>query len=289
MSEPPADNSKLTQGLLDRALGNMADEFAENSKGAGAPLGNAVKSLVRTTEAIAVAVETVVKSPALIGQVWNSVRDKVTPALRERLAHLSPEEIQPPPISVAGPILEALRFTVDDDELRNMFVNLLAATMDPASTSNAHHSFVEIIKQLSPDEARILKYMGEDEEAGFQVANLQAYSKEGGFINIARNLTHLGKDAGVANQVNVPSYLDNLCRLGLCAIPNGITLDSSYDPLTNCPDFLPFIDTIKAMGRTPKFERRIIELTEYGRKFVTLCVIEKIDLKEVVSAGNGPT
>lgn len=62
---------------------------------------------------------------------------------------------QPDPV-VAGPLLEALKYTVQEDDLRAMFVNLLSAASDTRTSSLAHPAFVEIIRQLSPEDASVI-------------------------------------------------------------------------------------------------------------------------------------
>ena len=54
---------------------------------------------------------------------------------------------------------------MNSEELRNMYANLLAASMLKDEKENAHPSFVEIIKQLSPDEAKLLKKISESGDA----------------------------------------------------------------------------------------------------------------------------
>lgn len=51
---------------------------------------------------------------------------------------------------IAGPTLEALRYTYDETELREMYENLLASAMDTRIVNQAVPSFVDAIKQMSP-------------------------------------------------------------------------------------------------------------------------------------------
>ena len=45
--------------------------------------------------------------------------------------------------------------------LRELYANLLATSIDSITAHEAHPAFVEIIRQLTPDEARIVKYIFE--------------------------------------------------------------------------------------------------------------------------------
>lgn len=44
--------------------------------------------------------------------------------LKAKISDIPDENLQPPPISVAGPALEALRYTYDEAELREMYFSL---------------------------------------------------------------------------------------------------------------------------------------------------------------------
>ena len=46
--------------------------------------------------------------------------------LREKTKHIPNENLQVPPVMIAGPTLEALRYTYDEAELREMYENLLS-------------------------------------------------------------------------------------------------------------------------------------------------------------------
>lgn len=90
--------------------------------------------------------------------VWgyDQIKDFVSTKVAERLRNVSPENVVSPKPNVAGPALEALRYTGHESSLSDLYANLLAASMDKATASGAHPAFVEIIKQLTPDEAKLV-------------------------------------------------------------------------------------------------------------------------------------
>ena len=65
-----------------------------------------------------------------------------------------PEEhlIDPKP-SIAGPALQGLAFSIDENELKNLYLQLLKTAVDGRVFEKAHPSFVEVIKQISNLEA----------------------------------------------------------------------------------------------------------------------------------------
>jgi hypothetical protein len=72
------------------------------------------------------------------------------------LQQSAPGVVIEPPESILLPVLAANSYTTDED-LRDMFATLVAAAMDPETAGLAHPSFADIIRQLTPDEARIVK------------------------------------------------------------------------------------------------------------------------------------
>ncbi len=81
---------------------------------------------------------------------------KTKEKLQQKLSKISPEKIVPPPLFVSVPTLQACCYAADSEELHNMFSSLLATAMNTDTQDNAHPSFIEVIKQLSPLEASIL-------------------------------------------------------------------------------------------------------------------------------------
>ena len=77
--------------------------------------------------------------------------------LKEKTKNIPPENLQIPPAMIAAPILEALRYTYDETELREMYENLLASAMDTRIVNQAVPSFVDAIKQMSPLDAVALQ------------------------------------------------------------------------------------------------------------------------------------
>lgn len=91
--------------------------------------------------------------------VWGyeQIKDYVTASLIEKLKNVPKERIVSPSPTVAGPTLEALRYAGHEPTLRELYANLLATSMDAGTAQEAHPAFVEIIRQLTPDEARIVR------------------------------------------------------------------------------------------------------------------------------------
>lgn len=209
--------------------------------------------------------------------VWGYERicEYLDTKLASNLASTPPADIQTPPPNIAGPALEALRFTGEAETLRELYATLLASAMDRTTTHLAHPAFVEIIKQLSVDEARIMKALSDG--VNRPVIDVMAAEPErSGERVVTRNQSMLDYVDGVQRRDLVSGYLDNLCRLGLTEIPAGIRIANAdaYGPLESEVPIKNLIEQIEAAGYTARIERHLIRLTDLGQLFVRACVIE---------------
>lgn len=142
---------------------------------------------------------------------WEQIEEYVSEAVERKLKQrgVPKERIKTPDPDVAVPALEAMRYS----KLRENFANLLVTSMDVAVADNAHPAFVEILKQLTPDEAKLIGNLPSHRRYEPIVDLAYTLPERGQFI-IARNVSVLGEDAGCARPELTPRHLDNLCRLG---------------------------------------------------------------------------
>ncbi len=76
--------------------------------------------------------------------------------MADRLADVPDEDLIAPKLSVAGPTVQGIAFTVEEPDLKAMYLNLLATASDKRVEASAHPAFAEVIRQLTSEEARLL-------------------------------------------------------------------------------------------------------------------------------------
>lgn len=208
--------------------------------------------------------------------VWgyDQIKEFVDNKVTEKLQNVPEENIVTPPPHVAGPALESLRYTGSINELKELYANLLASSMDSATTKDAHPSFVEIIKQLSSDEAKLLTALiSKEQEPAVTIRNNRKDNSGG--RDQFRNFTVLGEKVGVQDFSRIPNYLDNLCRLGLLKIPASYVLvgENIYKHLDEHPVVKSIIESInKDDSRKSDLVHKTIMVTGLGRQFINTCV-----------------
>jgi hypothetical protein len=151
----------------------------------------------------------------------------------------------------------------DSEALRAAGAELLRLSAEVDAPDTAHPAFARILEELAPDEARILRLMRtEGSQPSVDVRTVQLMGI-GSQIE-AEGLNMIGQRAGCRNLHRVPSYLNNLYRLGLVWFSKEPINDPiAYQVLEAQPDVL---DALRRAGRA-KTVQRSIQLTPFGRDF----------------------
>jgi hypothetical protein len=207
---------------------------------------------------------------------WEQIEEQFIPALIERLGRVPKERIVTPPLPVAGLALEAMRFTGAEPSLRDLYAKLLATAMDRETAERAHPAFADIIRQLTPDEAKILSILSV--LAMRPVISIYAFVGDGGAREeVLRHFSLLGMDGGCKYGHLVPQYLDNLCRLGLTVIPPMMRYPdlAVYEPLESHPEVMSVMAKIAADGKALLIEHQVLNVTAFGAQFLWSCVDER--------------
>lgn len=217
--------------------------------------------------------------------VWgyDQIKEFVATKVADRLKNVPPENIVTPKPNVAGPALESLRYTGHESLLSDLYANLLAASMDKATAHGAHPAFVEVIKQLTPDEAKLVGLFPRDIpfpllDVRWEYKNPNPAEGKSGGKDVLVNFSHLGTIAGCEFPQLTPSYIDNLCRLGLAEVPTFYEYTSKgvYDPLETSPEVLQAKARIESNSEfTAQMNRKGLRITELGKQFARVCVIPK--------------
>lgn len=227
--------------------------------------------------------------------VWGYERiaDYLDRRVTELLKDTPEDRISAPSPAVAGPALEALRFTADEPDLREMYAKLVATAMDRATTSHAHPAYVECIKQLSPDEAKILRWLATDRYCPQPMVTLLADAlppefPQGGFLVLHRNVSLIPRLAGCTAPELGPSYLDNLSRLGFLEFSRGpLGSTEAYESLEESAEVRRHVNQTSSSFRH-HVKRGYLKFTDFGQQFISACVIDRGSTSGSDSEDTGP-
>jgi len=132
--------------------------------------------------------------------------------LAEKTAQVPEESLITPAASVAIPSMEGLRYSLDEPDLKEMYLNLLAKASDARNKDKAHPSFAEVIKQLSVEEATVLQKILEHHSV--PVAQIRVKNPENKGFTIGRNhvLDTVDVDGNRVAEPMVAVWVDNWIR-----------------------------------------------------------------------------
>jgi hypothetical protein len=247
-------------------------------------IGTALQTMAKTLHIVLAPVSALVWG-------YEQITDFISTKVAEKLKGVPIEKIATPKPNVAGPALESLRYTGHEETLRDLYANLLAASMDTRTASGAHPAFVEIIRQLTPDEARIVRLFVP--KRPLPLINVRwefrvETEKERGGNDALVHFSLLGWEADCEYPDLTPTYIGNLCRLGLVEVPTFFeyTAPGIYEPLEQHPQVQSLKQDIEKNEKVRvEIDRKGLRITELGRQFCNVCVISH-DQKEFPMESN---
>lgn len=208
-----------------------------------------------------------------IDKFANYMKTKFQDDMASRTLKISPENVIDPKAFIAGPVLQGLVYTHDIDSLKDMYLNLLASAMNSNTANEAHPSYVEIIKQLTGEEAKLLKIFLADDR--LPVAKLRLIVNDRNeYIDIANHIVNLN-DSNTDSAITIkmmPAYIENWIRLGLIEVDYTAHQadEKAYDWVKNRPEYIDYYIAKANDGDfQPKLDivKGLIVRTKYGEIF----------------------
>jgi len=169
--------------------------------------------------------------------------------------------------------------------LREQGEALLERSRDVWNNETGHPAYERILTELAPDEGRILMLLlrggpqpSVDVRTGGPVGAVSSHL-------VAPGLTMIGPRAGVRYLDQVPSYLNNLFRLGLIWFSREQLRDPlEYQVVEAQPDVLEAMHSV----RFHKVVRRSIHLTPFGEDFCRTCLTSDDENLEALPEHQAP-
>ena len=198
------------------------------------------------------------------------------------------DKLLDPRLDIIGPAIEASKYYISNKEIRDMFVKLIGASINSDTSNQVHHSFVEIIKQLSPLDASNLKVLSNG--SSYPIVSYKAIVNDQKSYRTVRPLIWIYSETNKYIEDNAIS-ITNLVRLGLAETPEGTYSHSiDYDQLfKEQPSFKLLSESIDKINNNTTvdlsasdiellkgakyldIEKGIVSLTPLGKAFTRIC------------------
>ncbi len=214
------------------------------------------------------------------GLVWGAerVEDWLATKVAAKLELKPVGEIVAPDLTVAGPLIEALRFNGHKPELSEMYASLLAGSMQTSTQHMAHPTFVEKIRSMTTLDAKVFEFIAENDplptiEVAIETAGVVGTASLAPFVN--NQLFGVAKSLGFPPEKLISvmqSSLENLEDLSLIKLVESKFLTSEdhlreYLSIENGTICQAFRELDAEGSRSHVFRRGYVAITQIGRNF----------------------
>jgi len=163
--------------------------------------------------------------------------------LAAKLESIPDEELVTPKAAVVAPAMEALGYSLEEPNLKEMYLNLLAAASTGTRSRSVHPSFVDTIRQLDSEEALLLNTFL---RARVECARIKLQRPVGGYV-VKHEYVVQWVDSATHRPTSLPprltEWINNWERLGL--------VDATYSEHSVSPD--PDVDLYSWVKERPEF------------------------------------
>lgn len=200
-------------------------------------------------------------------------QNKFKDDLHEKVKHIEPQNLTEPKNYIAEPAMMNLANVIDEPQLKEMYLNLLASSINKELENTIHPSFVEIIKQITPEEAKLLKYILHL-ESGLPIVAVNA-KKDKDSLGSAEIYTHLldlyeieSSQHSYYQNSNLPKYVENWIRLGLITVSyeHYFTDENLYTNFKTRPEFIKLMENNTEL--LLDIQKGLLKQTKFGKDFI---------------------
>lgn len=248
-----------SKGVLEKAYDDMAHPTAKS-------LGNTVSFFPRTIGILLGKWEKwIINGEESIRLTAEAVREKASKIPEEKL-------IEPEPY-VAVPAIQQLSYCYNSEELRDLYANLLVSAINSDTKAEVHPAFVDIIKQMSPSDARAIQRICKNSIPVPVITAMLTLKETKGLIELLVNYSFVLADIFQSTN-DLCASLQNLERLGLIQVRYDQKLidKSEYEPFYEDPIYLSEVERYRDLEKATLIEKKgLIQLTRFGRSFCSTC------------------
>lgn len=207
---------------------------------------------------------------------WERIEQLLEDGIKKRFENIPEERRKTPDPEIAVPLVQALTYTAQNETLREMYLNLLANSMDTSKEKDVHPSFVEIIKQMNSLDAKVFDKLSANK--GYQKAinpNISLKGKGQNFID-ATPEWFVGWVIPGHTIFDVSSSLIRLSKFGLVELMFDRTAGTdTYEMLKSHQELTAILGIYQRAKPELDLEitaiNSIVYVNEYGKQFRKAC------------------
>lgn len=207
---------------------------------------------------------------------WEKIEEMVEDGLKKRLDKIPEERRKSPEPEIAVPLLQALTYTAQNETLREMYINLLANSMDKEKDKVVHPSFVEIIKQMNALDAKVFERLSS--AYGYQtiINPTIGLINESKFLGSATPDWYMGWTINGYTEFDVSASLVRISKFGLIELMLDRTTGvEGYEEIKQNKFLIDILMQKKIENPNYQLEIKktdsIVYVNEYGKQFKSAC------------------
>lgn len=211
--------------------------------------------------------------PAIAMETYIAERPYKLEAAKQKMLKkyemILPQNRVEPNASICLNVAREFDYYLDEEHIRNMFINILISDMDNSKKSKVHNSYTNIVKDLSKEDAETLKLLKQLKQTEFFIIRPK-YIMQKGFRFISQDIYLIYSNK---TQIIQPIIINNLSRLNLIDVDfkHFSTKESIYTKaFNNIRETIPPINEpdFKELG----YDKGILGITALGQAFIDICL-----------------
>lgn len=203
--------------------------------------------------------------------------------MEKKYCSIPEEDRVEPQLHIVGPTMESLKYNIMDDDLAELFSNLLVSDMDIRTQNLCTPAFVKVVEQLSPADARVFKTIFNEctKAETIPICKMDLCKIDDEKRKIRKEYLPLylvGVEVDKLNPNDVSKSLQNLERLGLLTIDflKWRSDDEVYNKLIDnsyIESLKAWVNQITGESYIAKVDSKgLLELNDFARDFAKVCL-----------------
>lgn len=235
--------------------------------------------------------------------IYAVAAEKFKEEILQKVEKIPKENLIEPDFQVASTAFNDSKFCLENDDLREMFANLISSASDSSTATHTLPIFSDIIRKMTSRDASNLKSFGN--VRGYPIAKYRQWHGSTQYVDLFENVFLQNKKYDDLDKQSIS--VDSLCSLGLVIVTYDKKLDpGSYADFYKTKAYIAFNDMCQQHNRTeyptpfypPEFQTQfsqeqldkmytslrqpqrleviggMIELTDLGSAFKRICLGE---------------
>ena len=217
-------------------------------------------------------------SPVNIGTTWaNEHIRKFKQSIIDNVKKIPEENRDPSKTDLAMKTIEDSKYQISDNNLREMFAKLIAASIDERNNQGLSPRFSNVLSQFSPEDAKVLMQISTTNFNFDFIPTVIFFAQMNDGAGHTEGDHFIAPDKLTATWFQNELSLNNLVSLGIINQTDEkyLTEDINtifYDSAEKTAEFLNWSNTTNFFNSSPTIKKGLIQFTTFGKKLIQIVI-----------------